>query len=260
MFDIATDSGDRRLTRPSASGASVEGWDEGTLYGIASRFNDILIDPQANEFAAEFLRQQIRDIVTDPDVAERLSPRTFPYATKRPCLDTGYYETFNRPNVTLVDVRATPITEVTARGIRTTERQYDVDVIVFATGFDAITGPLLAVNPIGVGDVTLREKWAAGPRTYLGLAIAGFPNLFLITGPGSPSVLTNVFVSIEHHVEWIAELLAAMSERGATRVEADQTAEDGWVDHVNAGRQHDAVSRGPSPGTRVPTSTASRGC
>ena len=210
-----------------------QGWDEGTLFGVVSKFNDILIDPQANELASEFLRQQIREIVADPDVAERLSPRTFPYATKRPCLDTGYFETFNRPNVDLVDVRATPITEINADGIRTSERQYDLDVIVFATGFDALTGPLLAVNPVGVGGLTMREKWSGGPRTYLGLTIAGFPNLFLITGPGSPSALTNVMVSIEHHVAWITDLMAAMGERGATRVEADVTAEDGWVDHVN---------------------------
>jgi cation diffusion facilitator CzcD-associated flavoprotein CzcO len=232
VFDIADDSAtaadpaerERRFRR---------GWDEGTLFGVASKFGDILIDPQANELASEFLRRQIRDIVVDPDVAERLSPRTFPYATKRPCLDTGYYETFNRPNVMLVDLRATPITEVNSGGILTTERQFDVDVIVFATGFDAITGPLLAVNPIGLGGLTLREKWSAGPRTYLGLAIAGFPNLFLITGPGSPSVLTNVFVSIEHHVDWIADLLIAMGERGVTRAAADREAEQGWVEHVN---------------------------
>ena len=210
-----------------------EGWDEGTLYGVASKFADILIDPAANELAAEFLRQRIRDAVADPDVAERLSPRTFPYATKRPCLDTGYFETFNRPNVALVDLRAAPIIEVNADGIRTTEQQVDVDDIVFATGFDAITGPLLALDPVGAGGISLREKWSAGPRTYLGIAIAGFPNLFLVTGPGSPSVLTNVIVSIEHHVDWIADLLATMIERGATSVEVDEIAEAGWVEHVN---------------------------
>ncbi len=233
VFDIADDNAtaaepeerERRFRR---------GWDEGTLFGVASKFADILIDPQANELAAEFLRGQIRDIVVDPEVAERLSPRTFPYATKRPCLDTGYYETFNRPNVKLVDVRATPITEINASGIRTSEQQFDVDDIVFATGFDAITGPLLALDPVGRGGLSMREKWSAGPRTYLGLAIAGFPNLFLITGPGSPSVLTNVFVSIEHHVDWISDLLVAMGARGATRVEADPAAEAAWVDHVNA--------------------------
>ena len=232
VFDIADDSA--KAADPAERERRFrQGWDEGTLFGIASKFSDILIDPQANELASEFLRRQIRDTVDDPEIAERLSPRTFPYATKRPCLDTGYYETFNRPNVTLVDVRATPITEVDASGIRTTDEHFGVDVIVFATGFDAITGPLLAVNPIGRGGLAMREKWSAGPRTYLGLAIAGFPNLFLITGPGSPSVLTNVFVSIEHHVDWIADLLVAMGERGATRVEADATAEEGWVNHVN---------------------------
>ncbi|HET9546830.1 MAG TPA: hypothetical protein VFO97_03300, partial [Desertimonas sp.] len=210
-----------------------QGWDEGTLYGVASKFADILIDPVANELAAEFLRQRIREAVHDPEVAERLSPRTFPYATKRPCLDTGYFETFNRPHVGLVDLRATPITEINTTGIRTTAQQFDVDVIVFATGFDAFTGPLLAINPVGTGGVTLREKWSAGPRTYLGMAVAGFPNLFLVTGPGSPAALTNVIVSIEHHVDWIVDLLVATTERGATSVEADAAAEDGWVELVS---------------------------
>ncbi len=233
VFDVGADSA------TSADPAErqrrfQQGWDEGTLYGVASKFADILIDPAANELAAEFLRQRIREAVHDPEVAERLSPRTFPYATKRPCLDTGYFETFNRPNVGLVDLRATPITEINTTGIRTTAQQFDVDVIVFATGFDAFTGPLLAINPVGTGGVTLREKWSAGPRTYLGMAVAGFPNLFLVTGPGSPAALTNVIVSIEHHVDWIVDLLVATTERGATSVEADAAAEDGWVELVSA--------------------------
>jgi len=171
--------------------------------------------------------------VADPDVAAKLAPTSHPYATKRPCLDTGYFETYNRDNVTLVDVRETPIVEVDAAGVRTSRGRYDVDALVFATGFDAMTGPLLAINPVGVGGLTLREKWEHGPRTYLGLATAGFPNLFTITGPGSPSVLTNMIMSIEQHVEWITDCMVAMRERGATTIEPEPDAEDFWVDHVN---------------------------
>ncbi len=259
VFDIADDSA------TAADPAERErrfrqGWDEGTLFGVASKFSDILIDPQANELASEFLRRQIRDIVVDPDVAERLSPRTFPYATKRPCLDTGYYETFNRPNVTLVDVRATPITEVDAGGIRTTERAFDVDVIVFATGFDAITGPLLAVNPIGLGGLTMREKWSAGPRTYLGLAIAGFPNLFLITGPGSPSVLTQR-VRVDRTPRRLDHRSAG--RHGRAWRDTSRGGRDGrgrLGRPCQRGRQLDAVSREQTPGTRAPTWPASHGC
>jgi cation diffusion facilitator CzcD-associated flavoprotein CzcO len=209
------------------------GWESGTLYGMVAAFNDLLFDRDANETAAEFARSRIRAIVSDADVAERLSPRNHAFGTKRPCLDTDYYATYNRDNVTLVDLRETPIVAITPDGVRTTDDEYSLDVLVFATGFDAMTGPLLRANITGIGDVPLRDKWAAGPRTYLGIATAGFPNLFIVTGPGSPSVLVNMAVAIEQHVDWIADCIAFLREGGYTSIDATVDAEDVWVEHVN---------------------------
>ncbi len=208
------------------------GWDQGNLVAIIGAYTDTIVDKAANETAAEFIRAKIRDVVHDPELAETLSPRSFPFGTKRPCLDTGFYQTFNQPHVHLVDLRKTPLAEVTLRGIRTSEQEYEVDAIVFATGFDAMTGALTAVDIRGRGGLSLKEKWGEGPRTYLGLAIAGFPNLFTITGPLSPSVLSNMMVSIEQHVDWVSDLIASMRERGVDEVEATGEAEDGWVEHV----------------------------
>jgi cation diffusion facilitator CzcD-associated flavoprotein CzcO len=208
-------------------------WETGTLYGMVAAFNDLLIDRDANETAADFVRARIHEIVDDPEVAERLTPRNHPFGTKRPCLDSGYYATYNRDNVTLVDVRSNPIVEITPTGVRTTTDEYELDAIVFATGFDAMTGPLLGPDITGTGGVALRDKWAAGPRTYLGIATAGFPNLFTITGPGSPSVLVNMAVAIEQHVDWVADCIAYLRERGLASIDATMEAEDAWVDHVN---------------------------
>jgi cation diffusion facilitator CzcD-associated flavoprotein CzcO len=208
-------------------------WDTGTLYGMVSAYNDLLIDRDANETAAEFVRARIRDIVEDPEVAERLSPRNHPFGTKRPCLDSDYYATYNRENVTLVDVRSTPIVEITSAGIRSTADEYELDAIVFATGFDAMTGPLLGPDITGVDGLALRDKWAAGPRAYLGIATAGFPNLFTVTGPGSPSVLVNMMVAIEQHVDWVAACIDYLRERGLASADPTVEAEDEWVDHVN---------------------------
>jgi len=208
-------------------------WETGTLYGMVAAFNDLLVDRDANETAAEYVRSRIQDVVDDPEVAERLSPRNHPFGTKRPCLDSGYYATFNRDNVTLVDVRSTPILEITPTGVRTTADEHALDAIVFATGFDAMTGPLLGPDITGAGGVALRDKWVAGPRTYLGIATAGFPNLFTITGPGSPSVLVNMAVAIEQHVDWVADCIAYLRDRGLASIDATVEAEDRWVDHVN---------------------------
>lgn len=208
-------------------------WRSGTLFGLLSSFSDLMIDPAANEIAAQFVRDRIAEIVHDPATAEALSPRTFPIGTKRLCLDTGYYATFNRPNVSLVDLRRDPIERVTTTGIRTSAREIELDLLVFATGFDAMTGALLAPTITGRDGRTLRDAWAAGPRTYLGIATAGFPNLFTITGPGSPSVLTNMLVSIEQHVDWTADCIGELERAGATSIEATVEAQDGWVDHVN---------------------------
>ncbi|HVB44161.1 MAG TPA: NAD(P)/FAD-dependent oxidoreductase [Streptosporangiaceae bacterium] len=208
------------------------GWDRADLTSLIGAFNDVLIDPAANESAAEFVRSKIRAVVTDPAVAERLSPRTFPIGTKRPCLDTGYFATFNQPHVRLVDLRATPLVEFTEAGLATTERAYELDAVVFATGFDAMTGAIAAIDVRGKGGIELASKWAAGPRNYLGLAVSGFPNLFTITGPLSPSVLSNMMVSIEQHVEWIADCIAALRASGWTAIEATAQAENAWVEHV----------------------------
>ena len=206
--------------------------EEGGFKFIYGSYNDLLINQAANDTAAEFIRGKIREIVKDPEVAETLAPKDYPYGTKRPPIDTHYFETFNRDNVTLVDLRRTPITEITATGVRTTDGDYEVDIIVFVTGFDAMTGSLLRIDPEGRAGTPLATAWEGGPVTYLGLQVAGYPNLFLITGPGSPSVLTNMPLAIEQHVEWIADCIAFMREHGWTTVEATEDAQGAWVDIV----------------------------
>jgi cyclohexanone monooxygenase len=196
-------------------------------------FSDIAVDLEANHTAAEFVRSKIRETVLDPEVAERLCPTDHPIGSKRPPIDTGYFETYNREDVTLVDLRATPIEEVTPAGIRTTGGEHELDVIVFATGFDAMTGAFAKIDLRGRGGVPLAERWAAGPYTYLGVAVAGFPNLFMVTGPGSPSVLSNMPISIEQHVEWIGDCLRFLRAEGIDRIEAAPEAEAAWVAHVN---------------------------
>jgi cyclohexanone monooxygenase len=210
------------------------GWAEGGIGGVTLAFNDINRSAEANATAAEFVRGKIRQIVEDPVTADALCPTTYPIGAKRLCVDTGYYGTYNRPNVTLVDVRRDPIERLTARGLRTAAAEYELDAIVFATGFDAITGALLEIDIRGRDGRSLREAWAEGPRTYLGLANAGFPNLFLVTGPGSPSVLSNMVCSIEQHVEWIAACIVFAGERGIDTIEATIEAQDAWVEHVAA--------------------------
>ena len=207
-------------------------WEHGGLPFLGA-YGDLLIEPEANELAAEFVRDKIRETVKDPAVAELLIPRTV-IGCKRLCVDTGYYETFNRPNVTLVDVSETPITELTPAGLRVGDTEYELDCIVFATGFDAMTGALLAVDIRGRDGVTLRDAWAEGPRTLLGLQVAGFPNLFTITGPGSPSVLTNMITSIEQHSEWISDCVTYLRDHDLRAIEATVPAQDQWVEYVNA--------------------------
>jgi cation diffusion facilitator CzcD-associated flavoprotein CzcO/acetyl esterase/lipase len=190
-------------------------------------------DVEGNALAADLLRERIQSIVKDPETAEALTPRDHPFGSKRPCLETNYYTTYNRPNVTLVNLRQEPIKSITASGIKTDRRTFDVDVIVFATGFDAMTGAITAVHPIAGRDgKSLSDVWANGPQTYLGLTVAGFPNLFMITGPGSPSVLSNMVVSIEQHADWVVDRLIAMREAGFTAIEATETAQAGWARHL----------------------------
>jgi cyclohexanone monooxygenase len=207
-------------------------WARGGTAFMAS-FADLITNRAANDTAAEFVREKIRGLVKDPAIAEILAPKSYPIGTKRICVDTEYYETFNRPNVTLVDVADAPIEAITPAGVRTRHGEVAVDAIVFATGFDAMTGALTRVDIRGRGGLGLAEKWAEGPRTYLGLMTAGFPNLFMITGPGSPSVLSNMIVSIEQHVDWLADCLGHMQARGLDTIEATPKAEDDWVAHVN---------------------------
>ena len=208
-------------------------WETGGLQFRAA-FQDLLVSKEANDTAAEFLKAKIRGIVKDPETAAKLANIDHPYAAKRPPIDTDYFETFNRDNVTLVDVRADPIERITPEGVQLRSGAvHELDIIVFATGFDAMTGPLLSLNIEGRDGVALRNAWAEGPKTYLGLAIPGFPNLFTVTGPGSPSVLCNMPVAIEQHVEWITDCIAAMREQGVERIEADPEATERWVAHVN---------------------------
>jgi cyclohexanone monooxygenase len=212
--------------------ALEERWSDGGL-SFLGVFNDVVFNPAANDIVADFVRSKIRTAVDDPAVADRLSP-TSPIGCKRMCVDTRYYETFNRPNVRLVDLRETPIEAVTPAGVRTAAEHFDLETLVFATGFDAMTGTLMRIDIRGRDGVTLQEEWAEGPRTYLGLGVPGFPNLFIITGPGSPSVLTNMVTSIEHHVEWIGDCLAHMRAEGHDTIEANPQAAEDWGAYVNA--------------------------
>lgn len=207
-------------------------WQRGGLNFMAT-YNNLAIDKAANDTAAEFVRGKIAGMVKDPELAKKLQPTTFPIGTKRICLDTGYYDTFNRDNVTLVDIRNAPIEELTPDGLITGGKEYEFDAIVFATGFDAMTGSFEKIEIRGRDGMTLKKKWEEGPKTYLGLMVTGFPNMFFVTGPGSPSVLSNMIVSIEQHVDWITDCLAHLKKMNVAAMEARQDAEDKWVAHVN---------------------------
>ena len=207
-------------------------WERGGLQFRAA-FQDMMIDKRANDTAADFVKRKIRSIVKDPATAAILSDIDHPYAAKRPPIDTNYFETYNRPNVTLVDLRKAPIDRISRAGICTTEAEYPVDIIVFATGFDAMTGPMLRMDIRGRDGVALKDVWEAGPRNYLGLQVAGFPNLFTITGPGSPSVLCNMPVAIEQHADWITDCIRHLRDRGLECIEARADAVDKWVAEVN---------------------------
>jgi cation diffusion facilitator CzcD-associated flavoprotein CzcO/acetyl esterase/lipase len=206
-------------------------WQAGELFAILGVFSDQGVNPVSNERVAEMLREKVRGAVSDADVADLLCPKDYPFGTKRPCLDTSYFETFNLPHVRLVDLRRTPIATITETGIDTAEESFEFDAIVFATGFDAMTGPLVSVAATGAGGVTLKDKWQHGPVTYLGLMTTGFPNFFMVTGPQSPSVLSNMVVSIEQHVDWIADCLQRLRAQDLERIEPTPLAEAGWVRH-----------------------------
>jgi cyclohexanone monooxygenase len=197
-------------------------------------FNDLLINEDANATAADFIRGKIRSVVKDPSVAESLCPNDHPLGSKRLCIGSNYLETFNRANVSLVDLKRTPLERITAAGVRTTEQEMPFDVLVFATGFDAITGALSRIQVTGRAGLKLKDKWADGPRCYLGLATAGFPNLFIMTGPQSPGALANVVVAIEQHADWIMECISYVDQLNKTLIEAAPEAENAWVEKVAA--------------------------
>ncbi len=201
-------------------------------FGFALTYPDILLDADANNVASAFLHRKIGERVNDPVTREKLVPRSHHFGTRRPSVDSGYFEAFNRDNVALADLREFPILEFTETGIRTAEKHHDLDVLIFATGFDALTGSLLEPEIIGCGGVRLKDKWAQGPLTHLGLATAGFPNLLIVAGPGSPSVLSNVMVSIEEQVDWFVALLADMKAHGLAEIETTPEAEQTWTAHV----------------------------
>ena len=218
-----------KQTTPSERQRLVE--EEGFL--AIRRYADVALDEEANELACEMYRDQVKRVIKDPATAQALMPRDYPMGCKRPVIDTNYYETFNRDNVTLVDLRQGGIEKITEAGVRTAQGDYTFDVLVYATGFDAMTGALGKIDIRGRENRALTEYWEAGPRTYLGLQVAGFPNLFTVTGPGSPSVLSNMIVSIEQHIDWIARCISDLDQCGAQTIEATTEAEDEWIAHVN---------------------------
>lgn len=207
-------------------------------FRVFRKYNDVYTNLEANELACEIYRGMVEQVVDDPQDAEKLKPRGYPIGCKRQVLDTGFYEAFNRANVGLVDLRETPIECITKTGLKTTEETFDFDILIYATGFDAMTGALKRIDIRGKQGLTLRKKWEHGPKTYLGLQVHGFPNLFTITGPGSPSVLSNVLVSIEQHVDWIADCITHLEEHQIGEIEATLEAEESWQEHV------DEVSKG----------------
>ena len=207
-------------------------WKRGS-FGFLSAFTDLLVNPAASDLVGLFVENKIRSVVKDPETANLLCPKNLPIGTKRVCVDTNYYETFNRDNVSLTDIKAAPIEEITPTGLIAGGVAHEFDAIVFAIGYNAMTGALFKINPRGRDNVTLKEKWANGPRTYLGLTVAGFPNLFTVTGPGSPSVLSNMMVSIEQHIDWITDCIVYLQAHNLDNIEPAIEAEDKWTAHVN---------------------------
>jgi cation diffusion facilitator CzcD-associated flavoprotein CzcO len=206
-------------------------WAEGGVM-VLQQFKDLMTNERANEFCADFFRNKIRSTVHDPEIAEKLVPKGYPIAAKRPVLDSNYFETFNRPNVHLVDIKDTPIESVTPNGVRVAGVEHELDVIVFATGFDAFSGSFLRIDIRGRDGVRLTDRWQHGPTAYLGLAIAGFPNLLTVNGPCNPAVLTNVPAAIEHDVEWIASCIEYAEQHELTAIEPTAEAEQEWVDYT----------------------------
>lgn len=215
-------------------------------FGFGLVYRDILLSQRANDTAAEFVRRKIALAVKDPVLREKLTPKGFPFGARRPSVDSGYFQTFNRDNVELADVRESPIVEFAPQGIRTTEKSHEFDVIIFATGFDAFTGSLLKPEIVGRGGLTLEQKWSTGPISHLGVAVASFPNMFIVGGPGSPSLLSNVMVSTEEQIDWLAQLIATMETEDFVEFEATPSAEQSWIAHVNERSKETLYATTPS--------------
>lgn len=223
-------------------------------FNLQSAFADLLVSDEANRHAADFIRNKIRATVHDPATAEALCPKDHPVGAKRLCVDTDYYETFNRPNVALVDISADPLVSITPAGVTTRSGEHPFDTLVLATGFDAMTGALAAIDIRGRADRPLKDAWRDGPQTYLGISISGFPNLFTLTGPGSPSVFTNMMTAIEQHVEWLSDMLDQARAQGVTVIEAEAEAQTAWVARVNEGAAQTLIPKANSwyVGANVP--------
>ena len=221
-------------------------YNEGSPFKFQGIFTDQMLKKEANDTAAEFVADKIAERVDNPATARALTPSSYPIATRRLCIDTNYYETYNRDNVTLVDLLSDPLSQITDTALETTGERYEVDTIVLATGFDAITGALTRIDIHGTDGQTLRDKWADKISSYLGLMVHGYPNLFTVTGPLSPSVLSNMMVSLEHHVEWITDCIAHLEQRDLSRIEASAEAEAKWGEHVNAVADHTLFPQGNS--------------
>lgn len=228
-----TSPGSAKEDDPEAREQRLEqAWQAGTT-GLLQAYEDLLFDEQSNAYAADFARRKIAALVKDPEKARKLTPQGYPLGSRRMCSETNFFDAMNRDNVALVDVREEPVETVTADAVVTAKASYPADVIILATGFDACVGAIRAIDIRGRDDRAIRDEWDMGPRAYLGLAVEGFPNMFTITGPGSPSVLSNVVVSIEQHVEWISRCMVDMREQGASGIEADAAAERAWMEHAH---------------------------
>lgn len=213
-------------------------WNSKSAFKLMLAFNDIMIDRAANDLVAEFAREKIRSIVKDPQVAETLCPKTYPIGGKRLCIDNGYYDMYNRDNVTLVDVAAAPIVAFTENGLRTTDANYPLDIIITATGFDAVTGALARIRIEGVDGIVMADKWANGPTTYLGVMTAGFPNLFMVHGPQTPAAQAQMITTGEWQVNYIAGILEGLERDGLNRIDTTPSAEQSWAAEVDAVSQY----------------------
>jgi cyclohexanone monooxygenase len=232
-FGIASDTGEAFISESDineVNGQLEENWKSNGL-GFFGGYADIPVDANANEVAADFVRNKIKEIVKDPETAEKLIPK-YHIGGKRLCVDTGYFETFNRENVHLIDLHSNPINRIGESSIEA-DKEYDIDTLILATGFDAMTGALTSLDIVGRNGIILRDQWKQGAKSYLGLGISNFPNLFTITGPGSPSVLSNMMPSIEQHVNWITDCIGWMIDNNKSVIESSLAAEEEWMDLVN---------------------------